>query len=90
MKDLHSIVVPKVAINWYELGIQLVNESRPRRLDQIKIVHSNDPQMGCIEMLKYWLDVTPGATWDDIISTLRKPGLGLLGIADDIEKEIKG
>jgi len=83
-------VVPKVAINWYELAIQLFSESQLPRLDEIRRVNSNDLQKGCIEMVKYWLVVTPGATWNDIISALKAPGLTMLAIADDIEKEVKG
>ena len=41
-------------------------------------------------MLKCWLKITPGATWDDLIHALRAPSLELLSVADDIEKEVKG
>ena len=41
-------------------------------------------------MLKCWLNITPGATWDNLILALRAPGLELLSIADDVEKEVKG
>ena len=41
-------------------------------------------------MFKHWLNITPGATWDDIITALRAPSLQLLFAADDIEKTIKG
>lgn len=90
LKDLHNIVAPKVAKYWSELGIQLFSEQQLRRLDEIHTAHSNDPRKGCIEMLKHWLNVTPGASWDNLICALKAPGLELLGIADDIEKEVKG
>ena len=41
-------------------------------------------------MLKYWLKITPGVTWDNLIHALRAPGLQLFAIADDVEKELKG
>ena len=41
-------------------------------------------------MLKSWLEITPGATWDDLIHALRAPGLKLLSIADSVENEVKG
>ena len=82
-------MVPKVANKWYQLGIQLFNEPQLPRLDEIRANYSTDHREGCVEMLKYWLDVTPGATWDDIIHALRAPGLELLSIADDVEKAFK-
>ena len=41
-------------------------------------------------MFKHWLNVTPGASWDNLIHALRAPGLQLLSIADIVEKEVKG
>ena len=90
MRDLHNIIVPKVANDWYNLGIQLFNESQLPKLDGIRSIYSKDHQGGCIEMLKYWLKITPGATWDNVIHALRAPGLQLIAIADDVEKEVKG
>ena len=90
MRDLHNIVIPKVVNDWYNLGIQLLNESQLPKLDEISATYSNDQQRGCGEMLKYWLKITPGATWDNLTCALRAPGLQLLSIADDVEKEVKG
>ena len=90
LKDLHSIVVPKVANKWYELGIQLLNESQLPRLNGIRAAYANDHQGGCVEMLQHWLNITPEASWDNLIHALRTPVLELLAIAGDIEKEVKG
>ena len=90
LKDLHNIVVPKVVDRWYDLGIQLFNESQRSKLDVIRINNSNDCQGACVEMLNYWLKITPRATWDHLTHALRAPGLQLLAIANDVEKEVKG
>ena len=90
MKDLSNVVIPKVANKWYELGIQLLNQPQLPKLDEIHKAYPNNLQRGCVEMLKYWLDITPGGTWDDLIHALRAPGLQLLTIADDVEKEVNG
>ena len=90
LKDLSNIVIPKVASKWFELGIQLLNEQQLPKLDEIHKAYPNDLQRRCIELLKYWLEITPGATWDNLIHALRAPGLQLMTIADDVEKEIKG
>ena len=90
MKDLHNIIIPKVAHDWYSLGIQLFSESKLPRLDEIRATYSNNRREGCGEMLRCWLNITPEATWDQLIHALRAPGLELLTTADDVEKEIKG
>ena len=90
LKDLHNIFIPKVASDWYNLAIQLFNESQLPRLDEIRATYSNDRRGGCAEMFKHWLNVTPGASWDNLIHALRAPGLQLLSIADVVEKEVKG
>ena len=90
MKDLYNIIIPKVANDWYDLGVQLFSESQLPRLDEISATFSNDRRRGCVEMLKYWLKIIPEATWDNLICALRAPGLQLLAIADEVEKEVKG
>ena len=90
LRDLHNIVIPKVSNKWYYLGIQLLNNSQVPKLDEISATYSTDLQRGCVEMFKHWLNITPGATWDDIINALRAPSLLLLSVADDIEKKVKG
>ena len=89
MKDLYNIFIPKVANDWCDLAIQLFNESQVPRLDEISATYSNDRRRGCIEMLKYWLKITPEATWNNLIHALRAPGLQLMAIANDVEKEVK-
>ena len=89
LKDLHNIVIPKVANDWYELGIQLFNESQLTRLDGFHDAYSNDHRKGCIQMLKHWLKVSPEATWDSLIHALRAPGLELSTIADEVERELR-
>ena len=90
LKDLNNIVVPKVAKKWHDLGIQLLNQAQLPKLGEICAIYSNDYHRGCVEMLKYWLDVTPGPTWDDLLHALRAPSLQLLSIAVDVEEEVKG
>ena len=90
VKDLCNIVVPRVANVWYNLGIQLFDEPQLSKLDEIDSTNSSDRRGGCIEMLRYWLQITPEATWDKLIHALRVPSLELLSMADDIEKEVKG
>ena len=90
LKDLLNIVVPKVANKWYPLGIQLLDDSQLPRLNGIRTTYANDQQGGCVEMLQHWLNITPEATWDNVMHALRAPGLELLFLADEVEKEVTG
>ena len=90
LQDLHNILIPEIANDWYEVSIQLFDNSQLPKLEEIRATHSNDRRGGCLEMLKYWLQITPEATWDDIVHALRKPGLKLYSLADNVEKEVKG
>lgn len=91
LKDLHNIVVPKVASKWHEVGVQLLNQSQLPRLNEIRGTYLSDPQGGCAEMFRIWLEITPGATWNDLIYAITAPGLELLSIADDIHRrKLKG
>ena len=83
-------MISKVARDWYNLAIQLFNESQLPKLDQIRATYSTDLQGGCGEMFKHWLQVTPGATWDDLLHALRTPALQLFSIANDVEKQVTG
>ena len=88
---MHIIIVPKIAKVWYELAIQLFDNSQLPKLDEIRTTHSSKLREGCIEMLKYWLEITPEATctWDNLIYVLRER-LELVAIAEDVEKKVKG
>ena len=89
LKDLHNILIPKIANDWYEVGIQLFNNSQLPKLDEIRATYSSNHRQGCVEMLKYWLQITPEATWDNLIHVLREPGLELFSLADYVEKAVK-
>ena len=87
---MHNILIPKIANNWYEVGIQLFKNSQLPKLDEIQATYSTDRRGGCIKMLNYWLQITPEATWEDLICALRKPGLELFSLADYVEKIVRG
>ena len=59
--------------DWYSLGVAL--RVPPSKLKEIR---QSAPQEGIqywrIELLQYWLDSTPSASWRDIITALEKIG----------------
>ena len=59
--------------DWYSLGVAL--RVPPSKLKEIM---QSAPQVGIqywrIELLQYWLDSTPSASWSDIVTALEKIG----------------
>ena len=89
LKDLHNILIPRIANDWYQVSIQLFSNAQLPKLDEICTTHATDRRRGCVEMLKYWLQIHPEGTWDNLIHALREPGLELFSLADDVEKEVQ-
>ena len=59
--------------DWYSLGVALLVP-----VSKLKEIKSSSPQEGIaqwrIDLLQYWLDSTPTASWSDIITALEKIG----------------
>ena len=83
-------LVPQVALQWYELGMILLYEDAMPYLDIIKADYGNTRQKCCIEMFWYWLDNHPKASWQQLITALRSPGVHLHDVADTLEREFIG
>ena len=85
LKDLQKVVIPKVSIRWYELGIELFDEADRVKLQEIKETH-NELQKCCLEMFQLWLNIYLDGTWHKIIEALKSPGVQLMTQANNIEK----
>ena len=83
-------LIPHVAPHWYELGVQLLNESQEPHLDVIKSDHGSDHKQCCIQMFWYWLKTTPNASWQHLLDSLRSPALELNTVAANIETMFTG
>ena len=89
IKDLQTIVVPHVAADWYGIGIALLNNKDVPKLKEIQVDYPSYSQKCCIKMLQYWLEVTPSATWNDLIETLSSK-LQLVAASEKIKRQLKG
>ena len=87
LADLQAIVLPKVTAKWYELGIALLLHLP--KLNKIQKTYPRDFDTCCLEMLQYWLEVSPSPTWNDLIRVSKSPYLELVNQAEEIESEIK-
>ena len=59
-------MISKWASKWRQLGTLLKIDQRV--MDNIEHDHPNDCERCCGKMLSKWLDITPAASWEDIIN----------------------
>ena len=59
-------MISKWASKWRQLGTLLKIDQRV--MDNIEHDHPNDCERCCGKMLSEWLDITPAASWEDIIN----------------------
>ena len=83
-------MVPEVASRWYEVGIKLLNEDEVPQLDIIKADHPNDKLKCCTEMFWHWLNFQPEANWQQLIDSLKSPGVQLNAVAAHVETMFTG
>ena len=84
------MVIPQVAPQWYELGVELFSEDQEKHLDIIKSDHGSDHKKCCTEMFWHWLRTDPNASWHQLVTSLRSPAVELHVVAADIEKMFQG
>jgi len=75
MRDLVYHVVPSVAQQWYELGLQLLDPKYENELDTIEEDIGNDNKIHCRKMFSKWLKTEPLANWNKLIEALARTGL---------------
>ena len=72
MKDLSKHIIPAVATKWYELGLELLDSSHEKVLENIERDGSRfDVQWCCRKMLTKWLEVSDDATWGQVIDAVK-------------------
>ena len=83
-------LIPHLAPQWYELGIQLLREDQESHLDVIKSDYGNDNKQCCAQMFWYWLKTNPKANWQQLLDSLISPALELHTVAANIEAMFTG
>ena len=68
----------------------LLEEKQEPCLKTIKATHGGDAKKCCLDMLRYWMEAHPEATWDHLVKALKSPGVELNTVASDIEKNFTG
>ena len=79
-----------MAPNWYEVGAMLLEVKQEPQLKVIRDNSDHDVRKCCLAMLQFWMDTHPEATWHHLITALRSPGVNLVSVAAEIEKNVTG
>ena len=74
-----------IATKWHELGPVLVDSYSV--IKQIEANHRNDVSACCRIMFEKWLDMKPGASWDELVTALND--IAMKAAADFISKQFK-
>ena len=74
-----------MAIKWFELGLELLDDSQARQLDIIKANNHDDVIKCCQDMFKYWLDTDPTASYNKLVNSLKAPGIEMDTVAVKLE-----
>ena len=89
LKYLNEKVIPRIAVKWYDIGIQLNIPSF--KLDNIRNETDHVTQR-CLQMLQMWLQRSSNAeksrrpTWDNMYTAMI--AIELIAAADTLKKEI--
>ena len=61
-------------VKWYDIGLQLLNDDS-RVLDVIKANYPKDNEKCCKEMVMWWLQCRPDASWHQLAEALASVNL---------------
>jgi len=86
LKYLSRHVRGSVGSKWYYLGIELLEADDVKKLDNIRSEHPADLDICCTKLFELWLEKQPEASWDELIKSLRQPGVDLGHLANKIEQ----
>ena len=76
----------EVAVEWHDLGIQLIPNNLQSQLGIIQKDNPADAKTCCTYMFEYWLKVDTAASWSKLIEKLRHINQNQL--AETISREI--
>ena len=88
-KNLYNYV-PKFAHKWKDIGIQLLKAKHQNALDVIEMNNKANVEECCKRMIDKWLNTDKNAKWDQLIKALKRTGVSLITLANEIKESVKG
>ena len=86
IKQLKKWVIPRVGHKWHNLGFQLLDHVKAKRLSTSK----GGNQKCCLEVLRVWLDGNPDTNWYPLVEALESKSVQLNEVAGDIRNMFTG
>ena len=82
-------MIAAASSRWYQLGIELLDDDQ---VTQLRIIKENNDDVAarCSEMLSYWMQTHPNATWYQLVAAMKTPGVELNELAATVEKSYTG
>ena len=88
LRDLANHVIPSVANQWYDLGLQLLDPKYENELEIIEATDTkNDSKTRCRIMFRIWLSTDKAPSWDKVIAALTLSGK--VNVASNIKQLLK-
>ena len=84
LKYLYAHVRGKIAKDWYDIGVALLDPGDEVDLDTINKNHPGDAGKCAAEMLKLWLSRKPEASCNQLLMALKEPHIQLNTMASTI------
>ena len=86
LKYLNRHVVKRIAAKWYDIGLELMEIEDQENLTTMKVQYAASIVEGSNQMLRFWLDRQPHASWNQLIEALKANHIGFYSLAVDIER----
>ena len=68
----------EITTKWFELGLELVDDHKVLRV--IETDHRNDSNTCCRVMFEKWLEKTPDASWEQLVTALNTIGMNTAAV----------
>ena len=76
----------EITNKWFDIGVELFDVVDEPVLNAIEDDHPRDADKCADEMLRYWLDRQPDASWNQLIQAFKAPNIKLEALALKIEE----
>ena len=84
-KYLNRHVRPNITAEWYDIGLELLDEEDECMLNTIRLNYPENSDRCTTEMLQLWLARKSNPSWNQLIDALRAPHIKLEALASNIE-----
>ena len=85
LKYLNRHVKPSITAQWYDIGVDLLDEKDEPMLEAIETNHPGDAEKCTTKMFKLWLRIKSDASWNQLLQTFKHPNIKQEYLASTID-----